>query len=254
MADTLEEGISRGRQSSLESPAESNPDDEKISLQTSWKSIFHFTTVYHVPLLLAALLITFTAAVARVIFALYLGKLFQVLSQFGTGAITGPQLRQQARDNTFVLLILGGVTWLLGSCFFFVWIIFAELQVRGAGRILFGKLLTRDLMWFDMRKDGVGSFLSHSQKYEFSVRICQVETNIEPCHKAITRIANRNCPAAWSFYITHYQDPSWHVIRINHFMESHSRDNGRCTSFLHRDIIHLLANVPHPQSTTIRTL
>lgn len=164
MADTLEKSIPRGTPSSLESPTESNHDDEKIFLKTNWKSIFHFTTVYHVPLLLAALLITFTAAVARVVFALYLGKLFQTLSQFGIGAITGPQLIEQARDNTFILLILGGATWLLGSGFFFVWIVFAELQVRGAGRILFGKLLTRDLMWFDMRKNGVGSFLSHSQK------------------------------------------------------------------------------------------
>ncbi|GAM38386.1 plasma membrane ATP-binding cassette transporter [Talaromyces pinophilus] len=164
MADTLEEGISREMPSGLELPTESNHDDEKISLKPSWQSLFHFTTVYHIPLLLTALLITVAAAVARVIFALYLGKLFQILSRFGTGAITGPQLMDQARDNTFILLIIGGATWLLASCFFFVWVVFAELQVRGAGRILFGKLLTRDLMWFDMRKDGFGSFLSHSQK------------------------------------------------------------------------------------------
>lgn len=164
MADTPEDGTPRGIPSSLGSPTEPNHDGEKISLKTSWKSIFHFATAYHMPLLLAALLITFTAAVARVVFALYLGKLFQILSQFGIGAITGPQLIEQARDNTFILLILGGATWLLGSGFFFVWIVFAELQVREAGRILFGKLLARDLMWFDMRRDGVGSFLSHSQK------------------------------------------------------------------------------------------
>lgn len=168
MADTLEERISREMPSSLESPIEFNHDNGKISLKTSWKSLFHFTTVFHIPLLLAALLVTITAAAARVIFALYLGKLFQILSQFGSGAITGPQLMDQARDNTFILLIIGGATWLLSSGFFFVWIVFAELQVRGAGRILFGKLLTRDLMWFDMRKDGVGSFLSHSQKYDCS--------------------------------------------------------------------------------------
>lgn len=166
MVDTLEESISREMPSSLELRIELSHDDEKIALKTSWKSLFHFTRVYHIPLLLAALLITVAAAVTRVIFALYLGKLFQILSRFGTGAITGPQLMDQARDNTFILLIIGGATWLLGSLFFLVWIVFAELQARGAGRILFGKLLTRDLMWFDMRKDGVGSFLSHSQKYD----------------------------------------------------------------------------------------
>lgn len=182
MADTLEEGLSIER-TPLESPIESN-QDEKISLKTSWKSLFHFTTVHHAPLLLVALLITIAAAVARVIFALYLGKLFQILSQFGTGAITGPVLMEQVRDNTFILLILGGATWLLGTCFFFVWIVFAELQVRGAGRILFGKLLTRDLMWFDMRKDGVGSFLSHSQKYgHSSVKICLPKLIIVSLHE-----------------------------------------------------------------------
>lgn len=178
MANTLEEGTPQTY--SLESPTESNHDDEKISLKTSWKSLFHFTTVYHLPLLLAALLITIAAGVARIIFALYLGKLFQILSRFGCGAITGPQLMEQARDNTFILLIVGGATWLLSSCFFFVWIVFAELQVRGAGRILFGKLLTRDFMWFDMRKDGVGSFLSHSQKYgsDFPSKFDYIGTDI----------------------------------------------------------------------------
>ncbi|KAE8550658.1 hypothetical protein EYB25_006886 [Talaromyces marneffei] len=164
MADTLEGHPFQETPSSRESPAGSNHGDENISLETSWKSLFHFTTVYHVPLLLAAIIITISAGVSRIIFALYLGKLFQTLSQFGIGAITGPQLMDKARDNTSILLILGGGTWLLNSFFFFVWIVFAEFQVREAGSILFGKLLTRDLVWFDMRKDGVGPFLSHSQK------------------------------------------------------------------------------------------
>ena len=167
MAETLEEGTPHTVSASFEESTEPNHDDEQISLKPRWKSLFHFTTIYHVPLLVAAFLVTITAAVARVIFALYLGKLFQILSQFGIGAITGPQLMDQARDKTFILLILGGATWLLGSCFFFVWIVFGELQVREAGRILFGRLLTRNFMWFDTRKNGVGSFLSHSQKYGF---------------------------------------------------------------------------------------
>ncbi|EED16479.1 ABC a-pheromone efflux pump AtrD [Talaromyces stipitatus ATCC 10500] len=169
MADTLE-AIDHSRDgpnrevSGISTTIDSNHDDEKISLKTSWRSLFRFTTIFHIPLLLLALPITVAAGVIRIVFALYLGKLFQVLSQFGTGAINGHQLMEQTRDNTFILLIIGAATWLASTCFFFVWIVFGELQVRGASRLLFGRLLARDLMWFDMRKDGVGSFLSHSQK------------------------------------------------------------------------------------------
>lgn len=166
MTDSLEEGLSshEGRPS-LEAIREPNNDDDKpTSLKTSWKSLFHFTSILHLPALLIAILFTIAAGVIRVVFALYLGKLFQILSQFGNGATTGTQLLEQAREKTFVLLILGGLTWLLSSCFLFCWVVFAELQNGRAGRVLFEKLLMQDLIWFDVRRGGAGTFLSHSQK------------------------------------------------------------------------------------------
>jgi ATP-binding cassette, subfamily B (MDR/TAP), member 1 len=171
MAGSFEEGVSRERPPSLESSTatqldhdESDNNDKPSLLKTSWKSLFRFTSPLHIPALLTAILFTLAAGIIRVVFALYLGKLFQILSQFGNGAITGTHMLEQARAKTFVLLVLGGLTWLLSSCFLFCWIVFSELQVRRAGEVLFEKLLHRDLMWFDMRKDGGGSFLSHSQK------------------------------------------------------------------------------------------
>lgn len=172
MTQTLEDGLSsaashpeRTRGSSI-ADTEVNHDDEdsQIASKPSWISLFRFTNVPHLPVLFAAIVLTLAAGAARIVFALYLGKLFQTLSQFGIGAMTGNQLMERIRDNTYILLILGGLTWVLSAGFLFCWILFAELQVRRAGKALFGKLLIRDIMWFDMRKEGIGSFLSDSQK------------------------------------------------------------------------------------------
>ncbi|OKL56524.1 hypothetical protein UA08_08266 [Talaromyces atroroseus] len=135
MTDSFDSGVSPERPPSLESTArESNHDENGDSkttlLRTSWRSLFRFTTLLHLPALLTAILLTLAAGVIRVVFALYLGKLFQILSQFGNGAITGTQLLEQARAKVFIFLILGGLTWLLSSCFLLCWIVFAELQSR----------------------------------------------------------------------------------------------------------------------------
>lgn len=149
-------------------------NEQNISITTSWKSLFRFTTLIHLPILMVSIVVTIVAGVVRVIFALYLGKLFGVLSQFGIGTLTGSQLLDRTRDYTFIILILGGISWVSSSGFYFLWTVFGELQTQRAGHSLFRELLIRDFVWFDTRKDGIGAFLSHSQKY-FTPAISQLQ-------------------------------------------------------------------------------
>lgn len=110
------------------------------------------------------MILTVSTAVIYPVFALYLGKLFQSFTLHGDGQISGSQLLERVRSDVSMLLIIGVASWALNACFLFAWVSFAELQVKYARRRLFEDLLGQEIMWFDMRKEGTGAFLSHAQK------------------------------------------------------------------------------------------
>lgn len=145
----------------MEEPKRNNED---APVKARWRSLFRFTTIRQLPLLLAAFVLTIACSATKIVFAFYLGQLFQLFTQLGNGSIQGPQMLEKVRSNIFILLAIGGASWVLNSWFLFIWVTFAEFQVRRARQELFAELLDRDLSWFDMKEQGMGSFLSHSQK------------------------------------------------------------------------------------------
>lgn len=123
-----------------------------------------FMSASHYLLVLVAMILTVLTAVVNPVFALYLGKLFQSFTLLGEGHISGSQLLERVKSDVSALLLIGAASWFLNACFLFAWVSFAELQVKYARHKLFGELLGQEIMWFDMRKEGIGAFLSHAQK------------------------------------------------------------------------------------------
>ncbi|KAH8700244.1 ABC a-pheromone efflux pump AtrD [Talaromyces proteolyticus] len=170
---SLEELLPRQRNAS--SPSDSIKKIEDSPIKVGWRSLFHFTTTRELPVLLAAFIFTIAIGAAKIIFAAYLGKLFEIFTQRGNGAISGQQMLEAAKQNILKLVIIGAATWILNACFLFAWVAFTELQVHRARKKLFTKLLDQDLMWFDMEDAGMGSFLSHVQKQLRELQIASAQ-------------------------------------------------------------------------------
>lgn len=164
MAENNPKRFSQRRPSSSNPMADPKKNTEDGPVKARWRSLFRFTTLRQLPLILVAFVITIAVSATKIVFAFYLGQLFELFTQFGNGTTKGPQMLEGVRSNILILLGIGGASWVLNACFLFTWVTFAELQVICARQRLFAKLLDQDLSWFDMKEQGMGSFLSHSQK------------------------------------------------------------------------------------------
>jgi ATP-binding cassette subfamily B (MDR/TAP) protein 1 len=164
MAENKQKRFSQTRPSNSNPTVEPKKNNEDAPVKARWRSLFRFTTIRQLPLILVALAITIATSATKIVFAFYLGQLFELFTQLGNGTTKGPQMLEGVRSNILILLVIGGVSWVLNAGFLFIWITFAEFQVRCVRQELFTKLLDQDLSWYDMKEQGMGSFLSYSQK------------------------------------------------------------------------------------------
>lgn len=129
----------------------------------SWMSLFYFTTRRHLLPLFVGLIFTVAGGLAVPLLAVILGRIFNILTQFGGRSITAAQLMDEITIHCLYLLVLGGILWVLQSTYFSLWIIFGELQAKRARDRLFGDLLGKEIKWFDLKADGVSALLPRIQ-------------------------------------------------------------------------------------------
>ncbi|GAD98462.1 ABC a-pheromone efflux pump AtrD [Paecilomyces variotii No. 5] len=126
-------------------------------------SLFKFTTRRHIPTLTVAVVTTIAAAMIQPLSAIFLGNIFDTLTEFGAGNLFGEELLGRTSRNCGILLSLGAANWILTGLYFMFWLIFGELQAKGARDTLFEELLKKDVAWFECQPDGVGALLVHIQ-------------------------------------------------------------------------------------------
>ena len=137
---------------------------DATGIDASWKALFNFTSRKHSLTVAAVSILTFLAGLIVPAFAICLGELFDSFTKFGSETISGFQLLAEVYNGSLTLLKLGALGWCIYGAYFFVWVVFAELQARNARKKLFRELLKQELRWFDMREEGTGAFLSRTQK------------------------------------------------------------------------------------------
>ncbi|OTA87178.1 hypothetical protein M434DRAFT_15587 [Hypoxylon sp. CO27-5] len=129
----------------------------------SLKHLFTFTTWQHCGPLAAGLAASLLSGALRTSLAILIGKIFQVISEFGSGQLTGSDTLTQVSSWCLILTIIGGAGWLVNFAFMFSWIAFSELQARNIRQRMFRALLKKDMEWFDGQEDGVASLLVRMQ-------------------------------------------------------------------------------------------
>ncbi|KAK2761305.1 hypothetical protein FQN54_001827 [Arachnomyces sp. PD_36] len=167
-------------------------------------SLFNFTTRKHLPPLLSALTLTLAAGILVPISAIFLGRLFDAFSSFGSGTINGDALADRVSANCIILVGLGAATWVLNGGYFTLWVAFGELQARVVREEMFADLLRKDLEWFEMRRDGMGSFLPRLQT---QIRDLQMATS-QPLGFAIQDVTTAIAALGLAFYT------SWNLTLV----------------------------------------
>lgn len=129
----------------------------------TWRHLFTFNTNNHAaPLILAFLAAAFAAA-AKTTYAVFLGKIMDIVAPLGAGTISKEAAWTGVSHWCMILAAMGVANGVANSIFMATWALVGEITARNARRVLFGNLLQQDLAWYDSQRHGIGSMLSGIQ-------------------------------------------------------------------------------------------
>lgn len=148
----------------LENPETEN-DDNRQTKKKSFLALFNFTTRSQIVTLLLALLFSTASGVVIPVFAVLLGKIFDVFTTYGAGQISGPDLVKKVSKYGLALAGLGSSSGLLNACYLGFWLAFGEAQAKSVRERLFNSMLEKDMEWYDMRKFGIEALILRQQMY-----------------------------------------------------------------------------------------
>lgn len=136
---------------------------KSTSSTASWRSLFVFTNRQHGGSIACAGAATIVAGIVKPVAAIFYGKAFGVLTNFGSGAANSTQTLHEISKWCIALTALGIAAWILGGALLSTWIIFGELQAKSARQQIFTGMVDREMEWYDLREDGIGSLLNRIQ-------------------------------------------------------------------------------------------
>ncbi|KAL8857899.1 MAG: hypothetical protein Q9178_005518 [Gyalolechia marmorata] len=139
-----------------------------------WRSLFAFTTRPHLLPLCLALILSVSSGVVSPVMSYLLGKVFDCFTSFGAGRYGGSELVRNVSRYALGITVLGTASGILHAGYFGFWLVFGELQAKGARDSLFGSMLEKDMEWYDMRKDGVEALI---QRLQTQIRELQLGTS-----------------------------------------------------------------------------
>ncbi|QSZ31249.1 hypothetical protein DSL72_000812 [Monilinia vaccinii-corymbosi] len=153
-----------------------NSDDYQSDdiIKSSFRSLFTFTTKKHTLNLVLCIIFAIASGVLKPISAIFYGNIFGSLTDYGGGVITAQETLHRVSKWCIAISVLGGAVWLFEGLFLCSWVIFGELQARSVREKMFAGMLEKDLEWFDLRKDGIGSLLI---RIETQIRELQLSTS-----------------------------------------------------------------------------
>lgn len=127
--------------------------------RSSLKDLFAFTRPRHVWVIFCALATSLLVATGRTAYAVLLGKVFEVVAQWGAGSLDPEDFQSQITQWSIYFVLLGAAMWLVCSIDIALWVVTGELRARTARETLFSSLLGRSTAWYDLRMDGMASLM-----------------------------------------------------------------------------------------------
>ncbi|KAL9480387.1 hypothetical protein ACSS6W_005173 [Trichoderma asperelloides] len=128
-------------------------------IRSSFKHLFSFTRWNHAGSLIAALAASGAFAAIKAIYPIFLGKIFNVVSDFGAGRRSSSETLLEISHWSKILIAFGIANCLSGSAFLSLWVIFGELQAKSTRQDIFKSLLSKNISWFDSLDQGIPSLL-----------------------------------------------------------------------------------------------
>lgn len=138
--------------------------DKTAGQSPGWLSLYSFTTAKHVPWLALAVVFSILCGVIAPGLAILIGDIFNIMAAFGAGSLKESNFKDQISRYCLYLVTLGIVTWIADMALFVCWRVFGDLQAKCCRDQVFEGFLLRDLTWYDLQKNGIGTLVSRTQR------------------------------------------------------------------------------------------
>lgn len=136
---------------------------ESAEIKPTWKSLFAFTTRAHCPFISLAASSSIISGIIKPASTIFYGKIFAILTEFGSGKLSGRDTLHKISMWCIILTALGVIAWMTEFALLCTWVIFGEIQAKVVRDKMFTALLDKDQEWYDLREDGIGSLLVRIQ-------------------------------------------------------------------------------------------
>ncbi|RDL31099.1 Bile salt export pump [Venustampulla echinocandica] len=131
--------------------------------QVSWRSLFGFTQRHHTLSAVFAIASSVAAGVPQPLAAIFYGRIFFALTSYGGGNSSSQETLKSISLWCIALTALGVAAWVLQGASLSSWMVFGELQAQSVRNQMFEGMLDKDIGWYDLRKEGIGSLLIRIQ-------------------------------------------------------------------------------------------
>ncbi|CAK7566305.1 MAG: ATP-dependent permease [Sporothrix epigloea] len=144
-----------------QSPSSAPPDCDSLSSSSASKEktaglvhLFVASTRQDGVIILSATAASAAVAACKTAYALILGQVFQVITDYGSGAFPAHEALQRVGRWCLWLAVLGVGMAVCSALLMGLWIVHGETRARKVRRCLFDALLVKDMAWFDTRRGG----------------------------------------------------------------------------------------------------
>jgi ATP-binding cassette subfamily B (MDR/TAP) protein 1 len=129
----------------------------------SWRCLFSFAKRKHIPTIISAAAWSIASAASQPVTAILYGKLFTEITGFGLGHLTAQQFLHNMSIWCIAVAVTAGCCWIVNGASLSSWMVFGELQAKSARSRIFSSMLEKELQWYDLKEDGIGSLLVRIQ-------------------------------------------------------------------------------------------
>lgn len=127
----------------------------KAIASCSWARLFSFTKKAHAGILLSALVATALIASLKTLLSVFLGRIFNAITQLGDGSRPGQFALEEVSKWCFILVGLGLGNWMAHTSFLSLWTVFGELQANEVRKEVTSSLLSKHVEWFGHLGGGI---------------------------------------------------------------------------------------------------
>ncbi len=145
----------------LASEATTSPGSNiaNTSKKPSFRHLFVFRGGTQTSVICGALVTACVVAAIKTLYAVALGTIFEILTQFGSATIGADEFLSDISRWCLYLVALGGGMLIFSGLDMGLWITSGELGARTAREELFSSLMKKTMTWYDSREDGNASLM-----------------------------------------------------------------------------------------------